>query len=214
MQGLAWLKGEIWVASAKAGRIYQQGAIAEGVSETYSYVSSPVKNPGGLTWTGKAFLVADRLDKVIFQVDPETGLANLVLTLSEIEYGNAPAIFRVKASQVTDVAWGREHLWVTCQAGYSSAVYRIDLEAKAVVQHFRARGPKPEGLSFDIRDEFLWTVDASNQEFSQFTPKGEWTETAEPSPVEKPNGLALDDQDAFWTSDQETGQVYQITREG
>lgn len=213
LQGLAWVRGEIWVASGKARRIYQQRAKEPGVYETYSHVSSPVKNPGGLAWTGKDFLIADRFDKVIFKVNPESGLATPVLTLSELEYGDAPAIFQVKASQVTDVAWGHEHLWVTCQAGYSSSVYRIDLEARAVVQHFRARGPKPEGVSFDIRDEFLWTVDASNQEFSQFTPKGEWTETAVPSPVATPSGLALDDQDAFWTSDQETGQVYQIKRE-
>ena len=213
LQGLVWLKGEIWVAGAKAGRIYQQGAIAEGVSETYGHVPSPVKNPGGLAYDGKDFLVADRYDKVVFKVNPESGLATPVLTLSEVKYGDAPEIFQAKASQVTDLAYGMGDLWMTCQAGYSSSVYRIDLKAGAVVQHFWARGPKPEGISFDVRDEFLWTVDASNQEFSQFTPKGEWTEMAVASPVTKPNGLALDDQDAFWTSDQETGQVYQIKRE-
>lgn len=213
LQGLAWARGDIWSAGGKAGRIFQQRARRAGGYETHSRITCPAKNPSGLTWNGRDFLISDRFDKVIFTVNPESGLTKLVLALAEVKYGDAPAIFQAKASQVTDIAWGHEHLWVVIQAGYSSSVYRIDLERGAVVQHFRARGPKPEGISFDLRDEYLWTVDSSNQEFSQFTPKGEWTELAEPSPVAKPSGLAMDDQDAFWTSDQETGQVYQIKRE-
>ena len=212
LQGVVWVRGEVWVASTRAEQIYRQEAV--GAYATLGHVSSPVKNPGGLAWGDEKIFVADRFDKVIYRVDPESGLATLVLNLSELQYGDAPALFQVKASEVTDIAWGHGHLWATCQAGYSSSVYRIDLDAKAVAQHFWARGPKPAGVSFDVRDEFLWTVDASNQEFSQFTPQGEWTEATMPSPVTKPSGLALDDQDAFWTSDRETGQVYQIKREG
>jgi sugar lactone lactonase YvrE len=213
LQGLAWVKGDIWIAGAKAGRIYRQQAIRAGAYETLSYIPCPVKNPGGMTWDGADFLVSDRFDKVIFKVNPASGLATKVLTLAELKKGEKAEVFQAKASQVTDIAWGQEHLWVAAQAGYSSSVYRIDLKAKSIVQHFYARGPKPEGVSFDAKGEFLWTVDASNQEFSQFTQKGEWTDVAVSSPVKKPSGLALDDQEAFWTSDQESGQVYQIKRE-
>jgi hypothetical protein len=68
-------------------------------------------------------------------------------------------------------------------------------------------------VSLDVREEFVWTVDARNREFSQFTPRGEWTELAVTSPIARPAGLSLDDDEAFWTSDRETRQVYQITRE-
>jgi streptogramin lyase len=212
LQGLVWVRGRVWVASAKVGRLFEETAVNESTYETGRSLTSPVKTPGGMAWDGERLLVADRLVKVIFKVNPESGTATQALDLSDLQFGRMPAVLRAANSQVSDIAWGLGHLWVTCVAGYSSSVYRIDLETRAVVQHFRARGPKPEGVSFDIRGEFLWTVDARNQEFSQFTPKGEWTDTTVPSPLEKPSGLALDDQDAFWTFDQETGQVYQIKR--
>jgi sugar lactone lactonase YvrE len=213
LEGLAWVQGRIWTTGTKAERIFRMEEKTVGEFAAIAEVPSPVKNPGGLTWDGKAFFIADRFDKVIFRLDPETSLVAPTLDLSEVEYGDAPEVFQAKASQVTDLTWGHGHLWLACQAGYSSSVFRIDLEKGQVVQHFWARGPKPEGLAFDMKAEFLWTVDDSNQEFSQFTPDGEWTETSAPSPVLIPNGLSMDEQDAFWTSDRETGLVYQIAWE-
>jgi sugar lactone lactonase YvrE len=213
LQGLAWVQGKIWVTGVKANRIFGQEERAAGVYDTVADLASPVKNPGGLAWDGQAFLVADRYDKAVYRVDPDSGVAEPVLNLAELKYGGAPEIFRAEASQVTDITWGREHLWVACQAGYSSSVFRIDVQAGEVVQHFWARGPKPEGITFDAEGAYLWTVDASNREFSQFTPDGEWTEETAPSPIDRPCGLAMDDQGAFWTSDEESGLVYQIERE-
>lgn len=46
LQGLAWVKGEIWVASAKAGRLFEQRRTAEGDYGTHRDISSPVQNPG------------------------------------------------------------------------------------------------------------------------------------------------------------------------
>ncbi len=213
-QGLAWVKGTIWVASARAGRLFEQTAVAVGAYETHRDLASPVQNPGGMAWDGEKFLVADRLAKVVFRVHPDTGVAEPVLDLLELRQGEGPEVFRAPSSQVSDLAWGHGHLWVACQAGYSSSVYRIDIDAKQVIQHFWAPGPKPVGLSFDSQEEFLWTADASNREFREFTSQGEWTEAQVASPVARPYGLALDDEDSFWTSDEETGQICQIKREG
>ncbi len=212
-QGLAWVGTEIWLASAKAKQIFRGRIGAANDYQTAGQFKSPVKSPGGMAWDGKEFLIADRIDRVIFNVNPESGIANPVLDLADLEYGDAPALFQTRGSQPTDIAWGQGHLWLTCQAGYSSSIFRIDLKTGRVVQHFKARGPKPEGISFDVRDEYFWTVDSRNQEFSQFTSGGEWTEQTVPTPVAKPSGLALDDQGAFWTTDQETKQVYQIKGE-
>jgi hypothetical protein len=214
LQGLAWVRGGIWVASIKAGRLFEQTAVDVGVYSTARSVASPVKTPGGIAWDGKEFLVADRLVKVVFRVNPESGAAIQVLDLSELKFGGMPAVLRATNSQVSDIAWGQEHLWATCAAGYSSSLYRIDLDMGMVVQHLWASGPKPTGVSLDVKEEYVWTVDGSNQEFCQFTSGGEWTGTKAASPIARPSGLALDEEDAFWTSDEETGQVYQIKREG
>jgi sugar lactone lactonase YvrE len=212
LQGLAWIRGGIWVASAKAGMLFEETAVDEGTYATSRSLASPAKNPGGIAWDGQEFLVADRVAKVVFRVNPESGAAVQVLDLSELQFGDMPAVFRATNSQVSDIAWGLGHLWATCLAGYSSSLYRIDTDTGMVVQHLWASGPKPTGVSLDVKEEHVWTVDGSNQEFCQFTSGGEWTGTKLESPVARPRGLALDAEDAFWTSDEQTGQVYQIKR--
>lgn len=213
LQGLVCVKGGVWVASAKVGKLFEETAVDASTYETSRSIASPVKTPGGMAWDGELFLVADRNDKVIFKVNPESGAATQVLDLSDLQFGGMPAVFRATNSQVSDIAWGQGHLWATCSAGYSSSLYRIDIGMGMVVQHLWASGPKPTGVSLDVKEEYVWTVDGSNQEFCQFTSEGEWTGTKLGSPVVRPSGLALDAEDAFWTSDEQTGEVYQIRRE-
>jgi streptogramin lyase len=224
VQGLAWRDGEVWVAGAETASFEGWAADAEATrfeewgedveeekaEAPLKYVTSPAKSPVGLAWDGNNFLVADRFDKVIFKVNPESGLAAPVLTLSEVKYGDAPEVFQTRGSQVTDIAWGHGHVWVVVQAGYSSSAFEIDLKTGKVVGHFWVRGPRPEGIDLDVAARSVWTVDASNREFSQFTPSGEWTELVVASPLAEPRGLTLDDQESFWTSDQDTGQLCQI----
>ncbi|NOZ76539.1 MAG: hypothetical protein GXO65_02445 [Euryarchaeota archaeon] len=112
---------------------------------------------------------------------------------------------------MTDMAWGRNELWVTCMAGYSSSVYRIDIKKAVVVGHFFAHGPKPRGISFDTAEENIWIVDERNREFRKFTPEGKWTKVSVASPIEKPRGLSLDSKGNFWTSDRKTGKFYRIS---
>lgn len=212
--GLAWVGGEIWIASAKKKRIFRGRPGAPGEYAAAGHIPAPTKSLGGLAWDGRQLYVADRLNKVILRLDPDTGLSVPALDLQQVDPAGMPAIFLVKGSEITDIAWGAGLLWMTCMAGFSSSVYAVDVPARRVVRHLRARGPRPEGISFDQREEHFWTLDSLNREFSQFTPGGEWTETAIPSPVARPYGLALDDQDAFWTMDRDTKQVVQILREG
>jgi len=211
--GLAWVRGEIWTASAKNMQIFRLKPKVAGKYLVAGRIPSPSKNIAGLAWDGQQFYVADRLEKVILRVKPDTGQAFPALDLQKLDPAGMPLVFRVKGSEVTDIAWGKGLLWVTCMAGYSSSVYAIDVQTQRVVRHFRDRGPQPEGISFDHREEYFWTLDASNREFSQFTPQGEWTEEELPSPIARPTTLALDDQDTFWTVDRNTKQVVQVLRE-
>ena len=214
MEGLAWVRGEIWTTSSKEQRISRGKLGALGRYEMTSHIPSPVENPGGLAWDGRQFYVADRIKKVVLRVDPETGQATPALSLLDLKHDGHPLVFLSEGSVVTDIAWGQGHLWLSCKAGYSSSIYGIDVKAGKIMRHFKARGPEPEGVSFDAGEEYIWTVDARNREFSQFTPNGKWTEQTLSSPVARPSGLALDDQDSFWTLDRETRKVCQIKREG
>ncbi len=213
LHGLAWVHGKIWTSgNLDSSNRFHASKAHEDMHQNLQRINSPVAHPGGMTWDGQDFLVADRLQKQIYRINPNNNETTPLLLLTDLKQGDI-GILQAPASQIADIAWGQGDLWVACQAGYSSSIFRIDPKKQAVVQRFWTRGPKPEGISFDQIEEYLWTIDARNKEFSQFTPKGEWTENSFSSPVEQPAGLALDPDYAFWTLDCDLKKVVQIKME-
>ncbi len=205
-RGVAWVDGKIWLVGKGSKKV-------SGLEETYGGahrdVRSPIKNPMGLTWDGKEFLLCEEGTKTVYKIT-DTGESAKVLDLKEVKFGKLPPILQSDACLVTDLAWGRNALWVTCMAGYSSSVYRVDIKNKKAIGHFFAHGPKPRGISFDTQEKNIWIIDESNREFRKFSTGGEWKKISVPSPVEKPRGLSLDSEDNFWTSDRKTGKIYKI----
>lgn len=212
LQRLAWVKGEIWLAGGPSKQLIKGVQDLVGDFQITKKLKIPFTNPGGMAWDGKKIIIADRINKVVHLLNPATGNTESVISLSELKFKDGPEMFRVKGTEVTDITWALGHLWATCKAGYSSAIYEIDLKAGKIVKHNKSRGPDPEGISFDSSETYYWTVDSRNLEFSQFTPDGVWTEVAFPSPVKKPQGLGIDDRDTFWTLDLDTKKVYNFGR--
>jgi len=210
---LAWVKGEVWLAGGRSKQMFSGTPNPAGGYGPQKKLKIPVTNSGGMAWDGKNLIVADRTTKVIHLLDRESGVERDTILLADLKYFGGPEIFRVSNSEVTDIDYGQGHLWATCKAGYSSVIYEIDLKAKKIVSHCRSHGPEPEGISFDTKEEYFWTIDGRNRELSQYTNKGEWTEQLLSTPMKKPRSLGLDYKDTFWTLDLETKMVYNFRKE-
>jgi sugar lactone lactonase YvrE len=211
--GLALVNGKVWVAAAGRNRIRDGEIGPRGEYQAKADIVSKVKNPAGLAWDGKKLYFADRFNKTIFRTTSSGEETELVLSLKELKSLDKPLVFLIESSEVTSLTWGKGLLWFACKAGYSSSFYAIDLSRKKIVRHFRAQGPEPEGISFDKQEEFIWTLDARNEDLIKFTAEGQWTGVTLPAHVENPTGLTLDEKDNFWTYDQKAGKLCQIKQE-
>jgi hypothetical protein len=211
--GLALVNGKVLVASAGKKRICNGEIGPRGKYQAKAAILSQVKNPAGLAWDGSKLYVADRFNKTIFRTTSTGEEMELVLSLKELKPLDKPLVFLVEPSEVTSLAWGKGLLWFACKAGYSSSFYAIDLSRKRIVHHFRAQGPEPEGISFDKREEFIWTLDARDGDLIKFTAEGKWTGETLPSRVNNPTGLILDEKDNFWTFDRRVRKLCQVMQE-
>lgn len=212
--GLALVNNKVWVGSSTRNKIYHGEIDERGRYSAIGKITSQVAKPTGLAWDGKKLYVADRTEGKIFTADREMQKMKLVLSLKRLRPDKIPLVFLIPTSEITDITWGRGHLWFTCKAGYSSSFYCLDIGNKKVVHQFKARGPEPEGISFDSQEKHIWTLDASNRELSQFTPEGKWTGQSLPTPLDKPMGLTIDDKDTFWITDLKTMKLCQLKEEG
>lgn len=207
--GVAWVDGKLWIVTKGVDKIYGDYAVD---GKSYRKLTSPCKNPRGLTYDSKDgdFLLVNEKTKIVYRVNRETGRYKRTLDLLKVAVKNFSPVLKNKVSLVKDIEFGRSHLWVAVEAGYSSGIYKIDME-KAVVKHFfYAPGPQPEGLSFDHKKEHIWVVDASNKEIRQLDTDGKWTGRRIDSPAKIPRGISLDDKDNIWVINQPDRKVYQI----
>jgi len=205
--GLAWIEGKVWIVAEGVDEIYGQQAVD---GKSYKKIKSPYKNPCGLTYDGEDLLLADEKTKIVDRVNMETGKSEKYLDLMKVDIKDfSPALVN-KASIVGDIEFGQSHLWVAVKAGYSSGIYKIDVEKAVVKNFFFAPGPQPEGISFDHKQEHIWTVDARNREIRQFDAEGKWSGRRIESPANVPRGLSLDDDDNIWVINQIDRKIFEI----
>jgi sugar lactone lactonase YvrE len=209
-QGVVWDGNNLWVVDDETNKLYQLDPVKGKVILELaipSLLGLNDMNLCGLTWNGSYLLVADCTSKTLYRVDPKERSAKVLINLLEVKRGQGIRSIAMKESPITGLAWDGACLWAAFAAGYSSSVYRIDLAAGTLIQHFFAPGPKPQGLAWD--GNYLWILDSRNRVIYKFSAIGKWTGVSFPSPKGSPAGLAFDGK-YLWNVDKETRMIYKI----
>ncbi|MEN6313207.1 MAG: hypothetical protein ABFD25_03045 [Clostridiaceae bacterium] len=165
-------------------------------NEDYSLMDKvpvSVKNATGITSDGKMLFIADSLGKAVYCIDPETKQSRLYLNMSELKTNQGEDVLHAGNSRVNDMEIHKNEMWITCSAGYSSCIYRIDTGARKVIKVIPARGPEPKSISFDASAKCMKVLDSSNREISDFTLEGEWTGKLVKVPVDNPACFTVDE---------------------
>jgi len=155
----------------------------------------------GLTYDGNMLWVADRKEKKLFGVNPETGA-----TVKEL---SSPAYWPM------GLAWDGEYLWnvdvkggIPLSENYDGVVYKIDREDGSIVHTVSAPLSNPRGLTWD--GKYLWTVDNSKNKIVQFDPDDGTTINTFKSPAKDPRGITFDGK-YLWISDRMKDELYMVS---
>ncbi|MEN6317352.1 MAG: hypothetical protein ABFD82_01155 [Syntrophaceae bacterium] len=205
---------KLWIASREKKILHGfsggPSAVAlQGESVTKGFGDSS----GGIAWDGNRLIGASAKDRRIFRFDPATGKKEDLIDLATLQGGNNTGGLRASNSEVTDIAWHSGMLWVSVEAGYSSCIIEIDINARRITKDFWSPGPKPMGLDFDKKSDRLWIIEGRKMELVDFNSKGEWLGTAAKLPVQAAHHLSIDDDNNIWTIDAEHSQVHCIRME-
>ena len=119
-------------------------------------------------------------------------------------------VLRDPDAVIGDTAWYNGVLYLAVQAGYSSAVYGIDLATKQVISHRLAPGPKPSGLDFNPTDGSMYIIDNRNRELRRFFTSGKVDMAEIPAEWVEPRGLSFETEKRLWSADWSTGDVLRI----
>jgi len=205
-QGLAWVKGGLWIADGETSELCwmsEKGAVL-------SKFLSPCKSPRGLTWDGRDLLVLDGSTKIVHRIRIQDGYGILALDLTKTKTREETPLLPRKDTSATGIAFGKGSLWVSLVAGYSSSIYRINLTEQSVEERFWAHGPEPRGMFYDEKGGYLWVVDSSNREIRRLTLSGKLADVKIPTPEKSPTGLTLDEEGNLWIADSATRMIYKI----
>ncbi len=205
--------GEIWTHGEKSNRL----ARFKGLGGTKLTPAEPLPSittrEAALSWDGKNLLAADRSSRKIFQVDPSSGKETPVMEPDSLSFGDFDTALLTPDAIIGDTAWYNGLLYLAVQAGYSSAIYGIDLENKQVVSHRRAPGPKPSGLDFNPKDGSMYIIDNRNRELRKFATTGKEDVADIPDEWIEPRGLSFESERRLWSTDWSTGDVLRIRME-
>jgi hypothetical protein len=211
--GLTWSAGHVWTVSSMSPVLSRYAeATARGLPPVKEIVHG-LKNPSGIAHAGPDLLVSEKVEKIVYKIDPIKKTQQVYMNLPKLKKSAATPILKAKGTTVPAIAFNAGDLWVTCQAGYSSSIFCFDGKTKELTRRFFARGPEPLGLSFEPDGKLGWVLDGSNRELSQFDLTGIWTTKVLNVSLMKPSGLAIDAEKHFWVADLQTKKIYQLERE-
>ena len=210
LQGLALKAEEIWTVGSKL------------IRSSIDEITHHIENPGGLALIGSEFMISDKTTKTIYKFDPEKKVQQLYVDLMNVKSNSVPSlldmvkpILNAEGTIISAMAFNQGKLWITVQAGYSSSVIVIDDQTKELTNCFYTRGPEPLGIAFESgKEAACWVLDGSNKELSQFDITGNWTQVALNVPLEKPSGLAMDNEGNFFIADLATNKIYKLVKGG
>jgi DNA-binding beta-propeller fold protein YncE len=201
---------EIWTYGDRSKRLLRYSGTRESSLTPAPPLPSVSARDAAITWEDGHLLVADRLSRKVFQVDPVNEQETLIMDPAQLDFGDHDPSLLVIDTLVGDIAWHQGLLYLAVQAGYSSAIYCIDATSKRVVSHRLAPGPKPCGLDFDPIDSTLFTIDARNLELRRYSTTDKEDVVELPVELAEPRGLSLDRERGLWSVDWSTGDVLRL----
>jgi hypothetical protein len=203
---------EIWTYGAQTKRLLRQA----GDQELTPAAALPriATEDGALAWDGSNLLVADRSTRRVFRVELATGRESLAMDPATLAFASYDPALKLVDAVIGDIAWHNGLLIVAVQAGYSSAIYSIDLQKKQIVSHRLAPGPKPTGVEFDPADGSLYVIDSRNRELRRFATDGKMATAELAAELVEPRGLTIDAERGFWTTDWSAGELLRFQVEG
>jgi DNA-binding beta-propeller fold protein YncE len=215
--GLVIATGEIWAIKNKSRSIEKIRNLGGKLSSTIE-IPHGIANPGTIAWTGSDFLMSEKTSKVIYKLDPKKKTPEPYVDLMTIRSNRITPLLRARGTSISSIAFNQGarvnqgKLWIAIQAGYSSSIIVLDEQNKKMNKNFYTRGPEPTGIAFEANGKRGWVLDGSSKELSQFDNKGKWTKTTLRVPLEKPIGLAIDNEGNFLTTNSTTKESYVLGR--
>jgi len=201
---------DIWTLGAESGRLLRYSGTHDTDLRPVAPAPTVSDKDLALCWDGARLIAADRTECTISELDPTDGRQTLISELKSLDFGEYSPDILSGHAVIGDIAWRDGVLYVAVQAGYSSAIYGIDLGAGRVVSHRFAPGPKPSGIDFDPVDGSLHVIDSRNRELRRFS-DSEKVDVAElPSEWVEPNGLSIAPDRSLWSTDISTGDVLRL----
>jgi len=198
---------EIWIYGAQSRKLLRYQGMAETALRVVDPLPDIATQDGAIGWDGSHLLVADRLTRKVFRVDAASGHETIVMDPATLKFGNYDPALKVVDASIGDIAWHNGQLIVAVQAGYSSAIYGIDLATNTVLSYRTAPGPKPTGVEIDPADGSLYVIDSRNLELRRFAVSGTTEITDLPAGLVDPRGLSIDADRGLWTNDWSTGAL-------
>lgn len=212
-EGFLVRDGQIWTVGGPRQELIRYASVADAhLSEVGERRRMP-KSTGGLAWDGARYLVADAATRRITGVDSSTGYSELLIDPMDLDFGSFSRVLRTEGARIGDIAWDGDSLWVTCIAGYSSSIYRVDLSTKVVLSHRWAPGPRPVGIDLEPVVRNLHVVEGRSRELRRLDEAEQWTGAELPGEIEEPKGLSFETPSRIWVGDAVTGAVYGLALE-
>ncbi len=204
--------GDVWYAGGESGKL-KRLEVGTREEKEESVLPDFSRADGGMTQRDNQILTATASDRLLFATDIETKERRQLLDFKTLEGGVRAAGIRAKNSEISDIAWNDDTLWVAVSAGYSSCIVQIDVEKKKIVKDFWSPGPKPFGLDFDS-DNRLWVLEGRMNGLVSGNKNGEWQGEGDRLPLPAVRYLSIDASDNFWTTDATTSQIFCVRKEG
>jgi DNA-binding beta-propeller fold protein YncE len=151
-----------------------------------------IKNASGLAAADNLLYVADSREKLVYTVNLATKEISTFIDLTQLADGSVSYVVSAKGSSIKDLEINGGELWLTCAAGYSSCILRLELASLKVIKSIPARGPEPVSISYDAAAKSMLVLDASNREISEFNTEGRWTGDALKVSIKNPSCFSID----------------------
>lgn len=204
---------EIWTYGARTSKLVRYTGLREKKLTLAAPLPAISTKDAVLSWDGNNLLVTNRLNRKVFRVDAASGHETLVMEPDSLSFSNFDTALLAPDAVIGDTAWYNGLLYLAVQAGYSSAIYGIDLGHKRVVSHRLAPGPKPCGLDFNPADGSMYVIDNRNREVRRFFNSGKVDVADIPAEWIEPGGLSFETEKRLWSTDWSTGDVLRFRME-
>lgn len=165
LTAFADLNGQMFGAGANAIVQFDEGG--KSVRTFQTNIARPSISPHGAS----ALLVGDLGGKTLSTLDLKTGALTPLLKLNEVREAarEAPGAHLLQDGALASVASDGKQVFVAVEAGFSSAVFKIDPATKQVVARGWAAAPDPHAMAF--QNGALFVLTGNGTQVRRFTEK-------------------------------------------